>query len=123
MSRFDLNGCVILVVEDEYVLADDLCTELADRGASVVGPAATVEQGFSLLHGADALHGAILDINLRGEEVFGLADELAARGVPFVLTTGYDASVIPDRFHDVPRCEKPVRMSQVIDAIGRAAQA
>ena len=123
MTQVSLHGCRILVVEDEYVLAEDLCTELLDRHATVIGPAATVDQGFQLLRSTEDLHGAVLDINLRGEEVFGLADALTARGVPIVLTTGYDASVIPERFRSVPRCEKPVRMSRVIDAIGRAAHA
>jgi DNA-binding NtrC family response regulator len=120
MTKLSLSGCTILVVEDEYLLADDLCSELADRDATVVGPAATVEQGVALLEESGDLNGAILDVNLRGEPVFPLADALMARNVPFVFTTGYDASAIPERFDHVSRCEKPVHIGRVVEAIGRA---
>lgn len=123
MTDLTLRGCLILVAEDEYLLAQDLCSELTDKQAVVLGPAATVEQGLALLRETDRLNGAILDINLRGEPVFALADELIAREVPFIFTTGYDSSAIPHRFGHVTRCEKPVRLSQVVDALGRAASA
>ena len=51
--------------------------------------------------------------------VFPAADLLAARGVPMVFTTGYDASSIPDRYAEFPRCEKPVSLAKVTEAIGR----
>ncbi|MGE3830352.1 MAG: hypothetical protein AB7F76_05090 [Parvibaculaceae bacterium] len=41
---------------------------------------------------------AILDINLDGEMVDPVADLLYARGVPFVLTTGYDRSALLERY-------------------------
>lgn len=108
----------ILVVEDEYILANDLCTALTAHGAVVVGPAATVAHGLALLDSGDPISGAILDVNLRGEEVFPLADELITRDIPFVFTTGYDASVMPPRFSEIGRCEKPVHATQVLSAIG-----
>ena len=122
MTKLSLSGCTILVVEDEYLLADDLCSELADRDAIVVGPAATVEQGVALVEQNSELDGAILDVNLRGEPVFPLADALIARNVPFVFTTGYDASAIPERFSHVSRCEKRVQIGRLVEAIGRATR-
>lgn len=123
MTELSLSGCIILVVEDEYLLADDLCSGLEERRASVVGPAATIEHGLALLEETAHLDGAILDVNLRGEPVFPLADALIARNVPFVFTTGYDASAIPQRFADVSRCEKPVSIGRVVEAIGRLTHA
>lgn len=119
MSDRTLRECAILVVEDEYLLAQDICMELADRQAVVVGPAATIGQGLALMLESGQLDGAILDINLRGEHVFGLADELVARGVPFIFATGYDGATVPERFAEVVRCEKPLRMARVIAALGR----
>ena len=121
MTDGTLSGCLILVVEDEYLLAQDLCAALADEKAVVLGPAATIEQALTLVREADQLSGAILDINLRGEPAFALADELLARKVPFVFTTGYGSSAIPDRFGHVTRCEKPVRVEQVVAALGRVS--
>jgi len=115
-----LRGCRILVAEDEYMLADDLCAELANAGAIVVGPAGTVEDVLELARSEPDLDGAILDINMRGEMVFPVAETLMERGVPFVFTTGYDASAIPPRFDRVVRCEKPIDLGKVAQALGRA---
>lgn len=123
MTDLTLRDCVILVVEDEYLLAQDICMDLVDKQAVVIGPAATVEQGLALLQSGNEPSGAILDINLRGEPVFALADELIERDVPFIFATGYDAASIPERFAHIVRCQKPVRMSQVIGALGRVAPA
>lgn len=59
----------------------------------------------------------MLDINLQGELVFPVADGLVARGVPFVFATGYDAAVIPQRFSRMTRCEKPVDVSVIVNAL------
>ena len=104
-----LRGRRLLVVEDEYLIAAALERALEDRGAEVVGPAGYVEGALRLVEAeGDRLDGAVLDINLRGERVYPVADVLAARGVPFVFLTGYDAQVIPDTYAGVPRSEKPV---------------
>jgi ActR/RegA family two-component response regulator len=104
-----LRGRRLLVVEDEYLIAAALERALEDRGAEVVGPAGSVEGALRLVEAeGDRLDGAVLDINLRDERVYPVADALAARGVPFVFLTGYDAQVIPDTYAGVPRSEKPV---------------
>ena len=65
------------------------------------------------------IEGAVLDVNLHGEMAFPVADLLIERGVPFVFTTGYDESIIPDRFSKILRCEKPIAVDGIIRAIGR----
>lgn len=107
----------VLVVEDEYLLADDLRQELADAGALVVGPAPSVAQALELLEAERELDAAVLDINLRGETVFPVADALTARGIPFLFTTGYDAGIIPARFAAATCCSKPIAMSRIVAAV------
>ena len=51
---------------------------------------------------------AILDINLGDGMVYPVADILAARGVPFVFVTGYDADSVDGRFREVPVLQKPI---------------
>ncbi|WP_076068276.1 response regulator [Sphingomonas montana] len=119
MTELSLGGRAILVVEDEYLLAQELCAGLAAESAHVIGPAATVKQGEDFLRNTSELDAAILDVNLRGEQVFRLADMLVERKVPFMFTTGYDASIIPDRFAHVARYEKPLRVSQIVKMIGQ----
>src|ERR1700712_4618553 len=66
----------ILVVEDEYMLADDLQIELEKVGAIVLAPLPDVEAALAFLAGDAELDGAVLDINLRGEASYRVADEL-----------------------------------------------
>jgi CheY-like chemotaxis protein len=61
----------------------------------------------------------LLDVNLGGKTTFYFADQLIERGIPFVFTTGYDASAIPSRFGHVARCEKPIDMANLVGTIGR----
>jgi hypothetical protein len=55
----------------------------------------------------EAINLAILDINLNGEMVYPLAEELSEEGIPFILMTGYDTSSLPERFRSAPRVSKP----------------
>lgn len=123
MADQTIRDCSVLVVEDEYMLADELVTELTDAGASVLGPVATIEDAIAIIQDEPNMDGAILDANLRGEMVFPVADLLLERGVPFVFTTGYDAAVFPNRFEHIVRCEKPLDTTRVAQAIGRAIHA
>lgn len=120
MADRGLLDCRILVVEDEYLLADELAMVLADEGATVIGPVPTVADALALMDAQAVLEGAVLDLNLGGESAFPIADALIRRGVPVVFTTGYDAGAIPDRFAQVPRCEKPIQTGKVTAALGRA---
>jgi CheY-like chemotaxis protein len=108
-----LQGRRVLVVEDEYMLAEDLRAELERQGAEVMGPVASVADALELLRQGPAPYMAILDINLGGEMVYPVADALRAQGVPFIFATGYNSWSIPEAYKDVPRAEKPVELKQV----------
>lgn len=123
MADRSLNHCRILVVEDEYLLADELALELADEGAVVLGPAPSVKHALGLLEGEASLDGAILDLNLGGEPAFPVADALIDRSVPLIFTTGYDAGAIPERFAHIPRCEKPINIGRITAALGKVIHA
>lgn len=109
----------ILVVEDEYLLADAITDALKALGAHVVGPIGQLSEALALMQTA-TLDGAVLDINLRGEMVFPLADALTARGVPYVFTTGYGQENIPARYKDIPILPKPVDV-RLLEPLFRAA--
>ena len=85
-----LNGVRALVVEDSWQVANAITRLAQNTGMVVVGPAATVAEAEQLLL-ALTPDVAIIDINLRGEMAYGLIDELHEKGVPIVVTTGYDA--------------------------------
>ncbi|WP_203308300.1 MULTISPECIES: response regulator [Sphingomonas] len=111
-----LAGKHILVVEDEYLIADDFARVLTGAGAQVVGPAASLPQGMRLVGDAQALDAAVLDINLRETMVYPLIDRLIGDGVRVLLTSGYDETVIPAAYHHLPRYEKPVSAPRLLRA-------
>lgn len=111
------QGRRILVVEDEYFLADELSTVLTEAGAEVLGPVPSIEEASAIIRGDERIDAALLDVNLRGEPIFSVADELRAQHVPFVFATGYDQLALPERFAGAIRIEKPVRPRAVIVAL------
>ena len=116
MDENALAGKRILIVEDEYFLASDLARLLKDRGAEVVGPAANLPEAERLV-GEGGLDCAVLDMNLRGEMTFPIADRLKAAGIPFLIATGYNSASLPERFATHPRIEKPFEAEQIATAI------
>jgi DNA-binding LytR/AlgR family response regulator len=97
----------VLVVEDDYLQAQEIAYFVRGAGAEVLGPAATLERGLHLAPQADS---AVLDIDLNGQTVFPLADMLMVRNVPIVFYSGATREVIvPERFWHVPMVKKPVQ--------------
>ena len=107
-----LAGRRILLVEDEVMVAWALEDMLAALGCAVVGPAARVDQALALIETVD-MDAAVLDINLNGEESYPVADALAARGVPFVFSTGYHKSGLRDAYRSLPMLQKPYERSKL----------
>ncbi|CUX67642.1 putative response regulator receiver (CheY-like protein) [Agrobacterium tumefaciens str. Kerr 14] len=109
-------GKHILVVEDEYFLADETRQKLEQLGATVVGPAANVEDALELI-ASSKIDGAILDVHLGDEFVFPVAEELEQADVPFVFATGYDPDVIPAKFSGFALCGKPTELGKIASAL------
>lgn len=114
--RHDLGGKRILVVEDSPVVGPFTADLLADLGCEVVGPAPNMAAGRELIEVAD-FDAAIMDVHIRGERVFPLCDALEAKGVPFVLTSGYADWTMPDKWRDRPRLQKPYTIDDVSEAL------
>jgi CheY-like chemotaxis protein len=111
----NLSAIRVLVVEDEYFIADELAGALSQAGAVVIGPVSDAASAMDRLNEAPEL--AVLDINLAGTISFDLADELTRRGIPFVFTTGYDRSTIPERYRNVPHWPKPFDVVRLVDSL------
>jgi CheY-like chemotaxis protein len=111
-----LTGQHVLIVEDEYFLALDLMDYFNELGVEVVGPVASVAEALRLLESAE-VQGAVLDVNLRGERVYPVADVLREKHVPFVFASGYGGELEPDAYADVPRCIKPVDFALLATAL------
>lgn len=112
----------ILVVEDDYFLADGLCSDLLRAGATVIGPAPSVTRALDLIQAEPDLDAALLDLNLSGELSYPIADALLSRSVPFVFTSACDDSFFAGRYSNVPRCLKPAEFFGIVRALAGALE-
>lgn len=115
----------VMVVEDELLVAMNLEDILESFGFEVVGPFPTLDSARQGLED-DGLDAALLDVNLRGELVFPLAETLVDRDVPVVFCTGNaEAGHFPERPARLPKVSKPytaeVLRSALDDALSAAA--
>ncbi len=109
-----LAGLRVLIVEDDWILADDIAKALAGEGAAVVGPAGSVAAAAQLTAGEDGLHAAVLDVKLRDGDIYDLARRLDERGVRLIFVSGWDPEAAPADLHHCPRLDKPAAPEQVV---------
>lgn len=102
-----LKGRRVLVVEDRYLIANELAQEVQSLGGEVVGPSPSVAHATNLI-ARENIDIALLDVNLDGEFVYPLAQALDGKGVPIVFLTGYDDAVLPAEWGARPRLLKPI---------------
>jgi CheY-like chemotaxis protein len=109
----------ILVVEDEPLIAMMLEDFLESLGHSVTATCESVDHALTEADkgGFDL---AILDVNLKGESVWPVAERLRAKQIPFVLATGGHVDPPPAEFADVPVIEKPYTIDRVTPALEAA---
>ena len=106
MPPDDLTGRRILVVEDDILIAMLIEEILQDLGCVIVGPVATLDDALRLA-GDEALDAAVLDVTIRGGQIYPAAERLLARGIPFILASGYGDWALPEAFRNMPRLTKP----------------
>jgi len=114
-----LNALRVLIVEDESIvsfLIEDMLTEM---GCEVIGHAVGVREALTLLaeRRPDA---AVLDVNLRGEMAFPVAERLEAERIPFLFATGYGQAGLPERWRQRPVIQKPFGYSDLSRALEAA---
>jgi CheY-like chemotaxis protein len=113
-----LSGRRVLVVEDEMMVLMLIEDMLADLGCESVAAAATVAQALALID-AQVFDAAMLDLNLNGHKSHPVAAALAARGVPFVFSTGYTAHDMREGYSDRPLLKKPFQYEELIEVFKR----
>jgi DNA-binding NtrC family response regulator len=118
-SKGALKDRRILVVEDDWFIADAMASLLASEGADVFGPAATLMEGAALAH-YWPIEIALMDLNLHGERADDLVVELADNDVMVVVVTAYEIkqAVADSAFASL---QKPVTSTTLLDTLYRAA--
>lgn len=113
---FPLEGLRVLVVEDDYLIAEDARCVLEKAGAEVIGPVRSVEDIQGAL-GRSKPDCAILDINLGEGPDYLPAETMMAEGIPVIFVTGYDQEAIPIDFSSVELLQKPAKPGTIIRAV------
>jgi DNA-binding response OmpR family regulator len=109
----------ILVLEDEWIIADQIEAALEDAGYAVVGPVGRVDAAMALLK-RRPLDAAVLDINVHGDRSFRVARQLAQDAIPFVFLSGYAQTELPATLSQRPLMQKPIdllALCRCIDAL------
>jgi CheY-like chemotaxis protein len=111
-----LTGLSILIVEDEAIIGMMLTGEISDAGATPVGPVNSVADAMKVVL-SRPIDLAVLDAKL----VDGSADELGIllqeRGIPFVVMSGYEKTILPKALANAPFIAKPVSAPLLLEAL------
>jgi CheY-like chemotaxis protein len=109
-----LLGCRILIVEDNFLLAETVAEVLEESGARIVGPYVTMIEALENLSELTAIDGAILDVGLGEQESYPLAEALQTTGIPFLFLTGMERHDLPERFARTPHMLKPFSTERLV---------
>lgn len=107
-----------LIVEDEAMIRMMLTDMLEDIGHQVAAEAATLDEAMRCAR-EEEFDFAILDVNLNGEAIFPVVDVIHERSLPFLLSTGYGASGLPEAYRGAPILQKPFELDRLREAIER----
>ena len=113
------DKAMILVVEDEALIAMDLQALLEEAGYRVLGPANSSAAALALLD-SDEPDVALLDVNLGRSDVFGVANVLAERKTEVIFLTGHTVQKLPPAHRHLPLVAKPYLPHVLLQAVKSA---
>lgn len=111
-----LAGLRVFIVEDEAMLSLMLQDWLEELGCRTVERASRIGDAVEKAMTVEC-DVAVLDVNLNGEFSGPVAGALAARGVPFVVSTGYGREALPQELGRAPRLSKPFDLEHLQAAL------
>ena len=108
----------ILMIEDEFLVAAEIRFHLVQGGFAEVEHAATERDALAAIT-AGNWDAAVVDANLNGRGIDGIASALLERGIPFVIVTGYSRKGLPVTVAAVPVINKPFHPRILVDTVAR----
>jgi response regulator RpfG family c-di-GMP phosphodiesterase len=105
-------GRRILVVEDEFLIAQMVGDMLADLDCTCIGPIMTLEAGIVAAASVQC-DAAIINLVIQGQKAYAVVEELAARNIPFCFASG----VSPDSVHEKWRQHRFIRKPFLIEEV------
>src|SRR5436305_14935220 len=109
-----LAGKRILVVEDDFMIADLLCDWLTRAGATLVSP--TDQSALALgVVAAETLECAVLDVRLASGTCQNVAWALRVPSVPVLIVSGLPPADLPSDLRVAPYIQKPLRSKAFLE--------
>ncbi len=115
-SILPLAYCCVLVVDDDYFLAEATQEALIEEGATILGPYGKAADALRSLDKQSPTL-AVVDLNLGTGPDFTVARALALRNIPTIIATGYDKGIIPSDLVNMPCLQKPITRSKLLTAL------
>ena len=110
----------VLVAEDDFIIACDLCDTVEEAGFCVEGPHNDVSSAMLAFqkHKPDV---AILDVQLGDGIVYPLAEQMMAENVPVIFHSGQlSPNEVAARFPAAQALSKPCPPAEVIASVQQA---
>jgi DNA-binding response OmpR family regulator len=113
MTRPNLKGVSILVVEDEPLIVMDISMAFEPTGAHLTTTNTVKHARLLVEH--DGLAAAILDHALPDGDATSICTRLTERGIPFLMYSGLPST--DDACKNAPHISKPASHDQLLDAV------
>ena len=104
----------VLIVEDEWLIAEDLRGDLEERGYGVLGPVPSCEEAMNILRSGE-VNLAVVDTELSDGTCETVLEECDRLGVPVIIFTGH--SEAPPYAATRPMLGKPHQQSSLDRAL------
>jgi response regulator NasT len=121
MSRVELQGHTILVLEDEPLVRLDIVNMIRSSGAQVHA-AGSVGEALALIR-RHKISAAVLDIKIDELDCLPVYERLMERRIPIVLHTGYPRCYVSKTWPEVSVVTKPSRSGAIVDTVARLCSA
>jgi DNA-binding NarL/FixJ family response regulator len=111
-----LSGKSVLIVEDNFLLAEDLRSSVERAGARIIGPIGDPSEALAAAR-EKKIDVALLEVGLRDQSSIAVARALAHRLIPFIIITGYVRDALPPELENALYLAKPVMTDAVLNVI------
>jgi len=105
---------VILIAEDEAIVALSYASILEEAGYEIAGPVGSIRKGIEIIENKK-IDGAVLDIDIGGVPVDPIIMTLRRKLVPFIFVSAYPHLIGP--YGEAIFLEKPCTAVQLISAV------
>ena len=111
------SATLILIVEDDWVIASQIEALLLDAGYKVVGPTGHLADAIEMAL-KEPITAALLDIELtRGDLVYPVAEALMGREIPFAFISSRPQLEIDPVYRGLPCVGKPFAPEALLSAL------